>query len=255
MTVGSICRAIPTNQFEINLFDGAFTATVMACKLEGEVVDVRRTNKTNLSTSGGHATARAGNGYASASVSPMHVSLSNSTHDDVYLKLPSGQEQAIQLTNWDGIPIRPGHRISVFWLQRLDNPNITTPILAVKNHDLNKVMFASFNVANFKDQYFGVVNFNTKFFDIKTRTIRCKKFFQSLNIAGMVIAIFMFLIAALIGLVSIFLLIGIVLVPLLYLVGLPTIIIAAADVMSGRHGEKMIQSEVYRIQGFIRQFL
>lgn len=98
-----------------NIAGEQVTAEVIS--LAGEVIDINRSNQTHLHANGGSAYASSHNGRASASVSPISVTSTNSVHDDVYILTESGEEVFIQLVNWENAGIRKGHYIQAIWLK------------------------------------------------------------------------------------------------------------------------------------------
>lgn len=175
----------PTNQLRINILD-VFRADVKVRTLQGQVIDIRRNNKTHISTSGGYASASAGRGYVSASVTPVRISSTSSVHDDVYLRLATGEETAIKLVNWDDMPMRPGHEIKVAWLYSVDGSK-STPILAVENISLNKRMFE--NYSHKKSDYVEPFMEKIKFFDVKKKFDAQLKIFKLLSPIGRILTV------------------------------------------------------------------
>ena len=105
---------MPSIQFN-NIAKEPLTADVYS--LSGQVVAINRSNQTHLHASGGSAYASVTHqGYASASVSPVNITSTNSVYDDVYILTESGEELFIQLVNWENAGIRQGHYIQAIWL-------------------------------------------------------------------------------------------------------------------------------------------
>ena len=134
---------MPSIQFS-NIAKEPVTAEVIS--ISGKVLEINRSNQTHLHASGGRAYASShSNSYgshATASVSPISVTSSNSVHDDVHLLTDSGEEVFLQLVNWENAGIRQGHMIQAIWLQ-VKNPksSFATSYVVVNNRSLNRVLY------------------------------------------------------------------------------------------------------------------
>lgn len=131
---------VPSIQFN-NIAKEPLTADVYS--LSGQVVAINRSNQTHLHASGGSAYASVTHqGYASASVSPVNITSTNSVYDDVYILTESGEELFIQLVNWENAGIRQGHYIQAIWLNITGvNPPKATPYLVINNRSLGKIIY------------------------------------------------------------------------------------------------------------------
>ena len=131
---------MPSIQFN-NIAKEPLAADVYS--LSGQVVAINRSNQTHLHASGGSAYASVTHqGYASASVSPVNITSTNSVYDDVYILTESGEELFIQLVNWENAGIRQGHYIQAIWLNITGvNPPKATPYLVINNRSLGKIIY------------------------------------------------------------------------------------------------------------------
>lgn len=129
-----------TIQFS-NIAGEPVTAEVIS--LAGEVIAINRTNQTHLHATGGSAYASNHGGHTTARVSPVTISSTNSVHDDVYIRTESGEEQFVQLINWQNAGIRQGHHIQLLSFNVNINNRKQFPIYnaVINNRSLNKVIY------------------------------------------------------------------------------------------------------------------
>lgn len=129
-----------TIQFS-NIAGEPVTAEVIS--LAGEVIAINRSNQTHLHATGGSAYASSHGGHSTARVSPISISSTNSVHDDVYIRTESGEEQFVQLINWQNAGIRQGHHIQLLSFNVNINNRKQFPIYnaVVNNRSLNKVIY------------------------------------------------------------------------------------------------------------------
>lgn len=109
----------------------------------GEVIAINRSNQTHLHATGGSAYASHHGGHSTARVSPISISSTNSVHDDVYIKTATGEEQFVQLVNWQNAGIRQGHFIQILSFDVNVNNRKQFPIYhaVVNNRSLNKIIY------------------------------------------------------------------------------------------------------------------
>lgn len=131
---------MPTIHFN-NIAGEPVTADVIS--IAGEVIAINRSTQTHLHATGGSAYASSHGGHSTAHVSPIAISSTNSVHDDVYIRTQSGEEQFVQLINWQNAGIRQGHHIQLLSFNVNINNRKQFPIYnaVINNQSLNQVIY------------------------------------------------------------------------------------------------------------------
>ena len=71
----------------------------------------------------------------------MSISSTNSIHDDVSIRTENGEEQFVQLVNWQNAGIRQGHHIQILSFNINNRKQFPIYNAVINNRSLNKVLY------------------------------------------------------------------------------------------------------------------
>lgn len=104
----------------------------------GALLDHKKRSVTEVRGSGGGGGGYTYRGTGMSSQAPIRITSTTTTHDDMILQAPDGQEEAFQLLDFD-LAARDGHTLTVLWAIRRGKSSGS--YFAVYNHNTRSDYF------------------------------------------------------------------------------------------------------------------